>query len=183
MTLIFAFHGLLLIVSDTASAAVDRGVKEYELAFWAKPGAGVDSRVIKLSPRASCNRDVATTRISRMPAIDTDPALLPSQAIELTLQGDVLRRWPMPLYERVEAVEFGRVLLVLSRLPESRAPAILISTQGDIEERFVSREVFGRDSTQCPPMKLDDSSRVQCFEFRDLVTNQRRIIGEIRPCP
>jgi len=174
--------GLILIVGNAGSNAVERAVKEHVFNFWVRPGARADSRVVKVSRDTECGRSVATARVSRMPAISGDPVLLPSQAVELTPRGDVLRRWPIPIFQRVEALEGDRVVVVLSPVPEPRALAVLISTQGDIEERVVSWEVYGRKPIPCPLLEIDGFSRLACFEFSDLISKNKRVIAEVRPC-
>jgi len=93
MSLVRAATVLVLCVPSPGSPADDAVV--YELTFW--PGKSVEK-----DPRYVSTVDhpcgiVVVARVRALPLVGQVSALLPERVIELGSNGNVIRRWPVPV--------------------------------------------------------------------------------------
>src|SRR5262249_33791267 len=157
----------VLLLAVIASCACSRpSEKAFEMSFWAGPDAKGDPRVVEVHPHCCCSGDVAVGGVVRMPPAAGDRALEAELGVEVSMAGDLARRWSIPVDCTVAAVS-GGVLIVPCGEARPGARAFAISDSGEIGMTTIpSRADFGKP-TECPSLPvLQPSAYLRCFEFR-----------------
>jgi len=153
-----------------------------EVAVWAGPNAGADSRVVRIYEHLACSGKVALIRVDRMPAPQPKATLELELVVELAHGDKVVRRWGMPVDAVVAAVSGDRIIVPASEASVG-AKAFSISTTGAIGRTTVPNKADFGKSIECPHIKeFGDSAYLRCFEFRDLASSQLRRIAYQAPC-
>jgi hypothetical protein len=171
----------LLALPPVASSAAER--KDLvEVRVWAGPNARSDPRVVEIMEHHACGADVAVIRVDRLPPRRRGAALAPELVVEFSQDGDVIRRWSMPVDSIVIGV-LGERIVVPRSDAGAGADVLTIGEEGDL---FVTAMAhmpeFGKP-VPCPSLpEFGASAYLRCFEHRDIVSGQVRRIAYQGPC-
>ena len=155
-----------------------------ELWFWAGPGARNDNRVMNVSVHCCCSGEIAVARVWELPLPQATGPLEPELVVELTEDGDVLRRWPIPVDLIVAGVGKEQILVSLApMLGTSSDRAILVSPRGAVALTRVPPRLPEPVPFMCPLIRdFGESAYLRCFQFRDLSSGEVRRLAFQGPC-
>ncbi len=171
----------LLALSPAASSAAERN-DLVEVRVWAGPNAKADPRVVEIVEHYACSADVAVIRVDRLPPPRRGAALEPELVVEFSQDGDVIRRWPIPVDSLVIGM-LGERIVVPRSDARAGADALTIGEEGDLFVTAMARmPEFGKP-VPCPTLpEFGASAYLRCFEHRDIVSGQARRIAYNAPC-
>jgi hypothetical protein len=179
---LFAILTISVLVACSQGTETSDQSQSVELPFWAGPNARTDARTVRLIAHHACSGEIAIARVDRMPPATQKDPFEPERVLEYGSEGNVLRRWAMPVDSVIAAISDDSIL-VPSRDARLGAPAWAISTTGALKVATVPAEADFGHAVECPRLALfGESEYVRCFEFADLASKQIRRLAYQGPC-
>jgi len=160
---------VLVLCAPSPGSPADDAVA-YELRFW--PGKGVEKDPRYVSTEDHPCGKVVVARVRALPLVGQVSALLPERVIELGSNGNVIRRWPVP----VDASPIG--LSGPNLLVESGTLRFWVTSQGTITAYKRALALPEPEPVSCSPSReFGDSVYVQCRKYRDVSSGKYRILS------
>jgi hypothetical protein len=148
----------------------------YELSFWTKDSANVESddRVIGMATHP-CGV-VAVARVTAIPALESDPTLEPERVVEFSPEGKVLRRWATPVDSVPIGIEDDRLSI---EIYQSKTIRLWIGIDGSIIAEEIQIATVEPTQQDCDNLATEfgKSDYANCWLYRDLGNDEPRILA------
>jgi len=103
------------------------------------------------------------------------------KVFEFDERGEVLRQWPLPVDQVVIGIE-GEALILRVSLPGERAFRVNVRPNGQLRVVEDSTQLPEPQVIKCPKHYFGRSDYERCWEYRDLVSGNKRQISYQGPC-
>lgn len=164
---------LVAILAVVVACAGDQG---YELKFWPGSGVELDGRTVRVEPHPCGSAAIA--RVSRVPPLVPVGPLIPDRIVEVSLTGEVMRRWAVPIDSIPVELVGDRVLVTdgdrnywigidgsLEIGPtKSPGPPEHASCNGDLRPEF-GQTLHDPPFTQCQTLRDSASGKPRTLAF------------------
>ena len=163
-------------------AGPPKPIKAVTLRFWAKPGAKKDPRVISIQPHELCSGDLATSRVTEIPAPKVDKFLEPEIAFEIGPKGTVIHRWAIPAEFIVVGIRGNDLMLTPSSMDEPHR-VLVISTNRSVHYETARKALpAAKPSDQAYPSLNKELSGHRVEFIPDQRSKANRVIAYPEPC-
>jgi hypothetical protein len=155
------------------SEPVAQAPQTYELSFWPGPNAASDRRVTRVAYHP-CGQ-VAISKVTKIPPINTNQVLQPEQVDEFSTEGKVIRQWPTPVDSYPIAIKGNQLLVAISQTDPFR---LWIGLDGTItpSNNLLSTDRHQRVKCGNESGNSNGAATPRCSLYQDLESGRSRIL-------